>query len=177
LAIIEAAARQSNIATDAYLQKRFVPFDPTTRRTEAILGAELQSVENKMREFAEKGYRTIAVATNRRKSHMELVGIVALYDMPRQDSARLIEELRGLGISVKMLTGDSLPIAKEIARQTELGNRVTNMSDLSETKKSDSKLAELTKQNDIFAEIYPVSYSKKPSIPKTDSWYDRRRRK
>ena len=115
---------------------------PTTRRTEAILekngnefvaikgavsiitplckiqSAELQSVENKMREFAEKGYRTIAVATNRRKSHMELVGIVALYDMPRQDSARLIEELRGLGISVKMLTGDSLPIAKEIARQS-----------------------------------------------------------
>jgi len=78
LAIIEAAARQSNIATDAYLQKRFVPFDPTTRRTEAILGAELQSVENKMREFAEKGYRTIAVATNRRKSHMELVGIVCM---------------------------------------------------------------------------------------------------
>ncbi|MGA9843008.1 MAG: HAD-IC family P-type ATPase [Nitrososphaeraceae archaeon] len=153
------AAKLRNIATDAYLQKRFVPFDPSTRRTESILekngeefvaikgavsvivpmcnvqGIELQSVEKKMREFADKGYRTVAIATNRRKSCMELVGIVALYDMPRPDSAKLIEELGDLGISVKMLTGDSLPIAKEIAEQTKLGNKVTKMSDLTDAKK------------------------------------------
>ena len=120
-----------------------------------VQGIELQSVEKKMREFADKGYRTVAIATNRRKSCMELVGIVALYDMPRPDSAKLIEELGGLGISVKMLTGDSLPIAKEIAEQTKLGNKVTKMSDLTDAKKSDANLAEFAKQYDVFAEIYP----------------------
>jgi H+-transporting ATPase len=176
LAIIKAA-KERNISTDTYVQKRFVPFDPTTRRTESILeidgkeftavkgavaiiaplckvqGIELQSVENKMKEFAEKGYRTIAIATNFGKSSMELVGIVALYDMPRPDSAKLIEELGGLGISVKMLTGDSLPIAREIARQTKLGDKITRMSDFETT--SDVDLAEIVKQNDGFAEIYP----------------------
>ena len=46
----------------------------------------------------------------------DLIGIVALYDKPRSYSATLIGELKELGISIKMLTGDSLPIAREIAR-------------------------------------------------------------
>ncbi|MGG6460092.1 MAG: HAD-IC family P-type ATPase, partial [Candidatus Eiseniibacteriota bacterium] len=165
IAIIKSA-KERNISTDTYIQERFVPFDPVTKRTESILekegeefvaikgavlviiplckvrSVELESIENKMRKFAEKGYRTIAIATNHRKSRMELVGIVALYDPPRPDSAKLVEKLGDLGISVKMLTGDSLPIAKEIAKQTKVGDKITRMSDLMETKRNDAKLAD-----------------------------------
>jgi H+-transporting ATPase len=179
MAIIKAA-KERNIATNTYIQKRFVPFDPITRKTESILekdgkeftvikgavsiimplckvqGMELQSVESKINEFAQKGYRTIAIATNHEKSNVELVGIIAFYDMPRPDSTKLIEELRSLGISVKMLTGDSLPIAKEIARQTKLGDKIIRMSDLGmEITTNDTELAEVVKQNEGIAEIYP----------------------
>lgn len=175
-----AAALERKISTAQYIQKKFVPFDPITRRTESILekdgkefitvkgavsiicplckvqGDVLQSVENKMKEFAQKGYRTIAIATNHGKSEMELVGIVALYDVPRPDSAKLIQELASLGVSVKMLTGDSLSIAKEIAKQTKLGYKITRMSDLgTEITTNEKNLAEVTKQSDGFAEIYP----------------------
>lgn len=177
VAIIKAA-KERNVSTDTYIQKKFTPFDPTTRRTESVLemdgkeftavkgavaiiaslckvqGIELKSIEDKMKEFAEKGYRTIAIATNYGRTSMGLIGIVALYDMPRPDSAKLIEEIRGLGISVKMLTGDSLPIAKEIARQTKIGDKITRMSDLGMIT-SDADLAEIVKQNNGFAEIYP----------------------
>ena len=86
----------------------------------------------------------------------DLIGIVALYDKPRSDSATLIGELKELGISVKMLTGDSLPIAREIARQTNLGDRIKNMSELRDLIKSDTKrAAEIAKNSDGFAEVYP----------------------
>lgn len=175
-----SAAKEAGIPTEAYIQKSFVPFDASTRRTESILekdgtsftavkgavsvicslckveGNLLRSIENKMAEFAQKGYRTIAVAADRRRPGMELIGIVALYDMPRPDSEKLIRELAGLGVSVKMLTGDSLPIAKEIARQTKLGDKVVRMSDLGiETIADERMLGEIIKKSDGIAEIYP----------------------
>ncbi|MGQ9513451.1 MAG: hypothetical protein ACUVTL_00080 [Thermoproteota archaeon] len=44
-----------------------------------------------------------------------MVGIVALFDKPRPDTPQFISDLKRLGISVKMLTGDALPIAREVA--------------------------------------------------------------
>jgi H+-transporting ATPase len=179
LALI-SAAKGAGISTEAYIQKSFVPFDASTRRTESVLekdgtaftavkgavsvicsicmvgGDLLKSIENKAAEFAQKGYRTIAVATNSGKPAMELIGIVALYDMPRPDSEKLIQELAGLGVSVKMLTGDSLPIAKEIAKQTKLGDKVVRMTDMgAETAADEKKLGKIIKQIDGVAEIYP----------------------
>ena len=81
-----------------------------------------------------KGYRVIAVAIGKEAPAMKMVGLVGLYDKPRKDSAKLIAKLRSLGISVKMLTGDSLPIAKQIAQEVGLGDKVTRMADVESTK-------------------------------------------
>ncbi|MGC1929429.1 MAG: hypothetical protein WA667_10680 [Candidatus Nitrosopolaris sp.] len=68
----------------------------------------------------------IAVGDLEEKSNKkDLIGIVALYDKPRSDSATLISELKKLDISIKMLTGDSLPIAREIARLRIQGYQYT----------------------------------------------------
>jgi H+-transporting ATPase len=109
-----------------------------------------------MSEFAAKGYRTLAVAKTDNEKELELVGLVALRDMPRPDSKQLIEELRELGISVKMLTGDALPIAKEIATSVGLGENVIKAADLKEFIKEDPMEAtEAAERTDGFAEIYP----------------------
>jgi H+-transporting ATPase len=175
-----AAVHERNIPLDGYIQKEFMPFDPSTRRTEAIVekqgailrvakgavsaiaplceieGKELADLEAKMDAFASKGYRIIAVAVSREGSKMGLVGLVALYDKPRPESAKMIDELRSLGISVKMLTGDSLPIAKQVAQEIHLGDRITRTPELKEAASKDAIVAaEIVEKSDGFAEIYP----------------------
>ncbi len=46
-----------------------------------------------------------------------ILGIIAVADTIKEDSARAIEELRGMGIRTVMLTGDNEKTAREIAKQ------------------------------------------------------------
>ncbi len=171
-----SAAKDSRLSLEDYLQKKFVPFDPSTRRTEATLekegqqflvskGAvntivplcknsedELSRMAERMEHLSLKGYRAIAVAEGITRDKMVLVGIAFLYDKPRSDSRQLIRELRDLGLKVKMLTGDALPIAKEVAKELNLGEAITRISDLKVSTEDKSKLVE---ESDGFAEIYP----------------------
>jgi H+-transporting ATPase len=174
-----AAIEDRKIKLEDYKQSKFTPFDPSTRRTEAIVekqdqtlrvikGAvsavsevslltqeEVTEIKNKMDAFAEKGYRVIAVASGKESAAMDLVGLVALYDKPRPESARLIAKLRSLGIAVKMLTGDSQPIAKQIAQEVGLGEKIMLMADIEKNVDNAVVTAEIVDQTDGFAEIYP----------------------
>ena len=174
-----AAVEDRKIKLDDYKQKKFTPFDPSTRRTEAIVenqgqtlrvtkGAvsavsevcqlrkeELADIEKEMNVLANKGYRVIAVAAGKEAQTMDSVGLVALYDKPREGSSNLITKLRSLGISVKMLTGDSQPIAKQIAQEVGLGDKITNMADVEKSLGNAVVAAEMVDQSDGFAEVYP----------------------
>ena len=179
LAFIEAA-KQRNLAIDSFVQESFAPFDPSTRRTEALVrrgdhsfrvvkGAvrvvaqscglddiAITDLESNMAEFAKKGYRTLAVAKTEGQNQPKLVGLVALYDAPRPDSKTLAQELKELGISIKMLTGDALPIAQEVAREVRLGDSIRKASDLKELiRENPTEAAHLAEESDGFAEIYP----------------------
>ena len=173
-------AKEKNLIDDSFVQKSFVPFDPNTRRTEALVQKDRQEfrvmkgavdviaqecgldhdavkeLETKIGKFAMKGYRTLAVAKADDQRQPKLVGLVALYDMPRPDSKQLIQELNKLGISVKMLTGDALPIAKEIAKDVGLGENVIKASDLKGLINENAiEAAQTAEKSGGFAEIYP----------------------
>jgi H+-transporting ATPase len=173
-------AKQLEINVGSFSQKGFVPFDPKTRRTEATIlkdgvtfkvmkGAvkivaeacglskeDTRSIEDQMQEYAAKGYRTLAVAEGEGKDRLHLVGLVALYDSPRTGSKDLIHQLQGLGISVKMLTGDSAPIALEIAKGVGLGDKVMKAADLKGCIKEDAVEAQdEAERSDVFAEVFP----------------------
>lgn len=176
-----AEATERKIQSQSYAQKMFVPFDPETRRTEALIvsqsgqsefrvmkgavttiaqacGQDLagSQVSSKMNEFAMKGYRTLAVATAARDGVLRFCGLVGLYDNPRKDSRALIEELRDLGISVKMLTGDALPIAMEISKEVGLGDSIARAPELLRSDASTLvEVAEAAEKSEGFAEIYP----------------------
>jgi H+-transporting ATPase len=176
MAFISAAA-QTTISLQPYARKSFVPFDASTRRTEATLerdgrqftalkGAvntiaslckegtqEVSRLAGKIENMSSKGYRTLAVAEGESGRETRLVGIAFLYDKPRPDSAQLIGKLKGLGLDIKMLTGDALPIAREIARQLGLGDRVTRIADLKQS--SGEQILRRVQESDGFAEIYP----------------------
>ena len=173
-------AKQQDLLNHSFTQETFVPFDPKTRRTEATVkennhefrvmkgavniiaeacglrGKSASQLESQVRGFAGKGYRTLAVAKTNGQKQPELVGLVTLHDPPRSDSKQLIQELKDLGVSVKMLTGDALPIAREIAEDVGLGENVIRAADLKELIKENSiEATEAAEKSDGFAEVYP----------------------
>ncbi len=68
-------------------------------------------------ELAALGARVLAVAIGPAKGQMRLVGLLALEDPPRPDSAALVAGLRQLGVRVVMATGDAAPTAAAIAKR------------------------------------------------------------
>jgi H+-transporting ATPase len=171
-------AKEMKLPITNYEQVKFTPFDPSTRRTEVLVkfgsehfhivkGAvktivelcknchdELSEIEQSIDDFAVKGYRVLAVAKGGSRDGLDLIGITALYDMPREDSPRFISMLKKLGISVKMLTGDALPIAREVANQVGLGSRISHITDLKSNLNNDEVLKTM-EESDGFAEVYP----------------------
>lgn len=158
--------------TDAYQQKTFMPFSAATKRTEAIIfhnnetfvvlkGAyvTIQSLcknattelDATVEAWAGKGFKTLAVAIQR-NNITQLVGIAALYDPPRPDSAEMLSAIKELGVTVKMLTGDALPVAKEIALQAGVGSRIIAIN---EVRKSLQQSCTVIQQYDGFAEVLP----------------------
>ncbi len=160
---------------------KFYPFDPSTRRTEAIIEKNSkrfkvtkgavnticqlcnvsldENISENMKRFAEKGYRTLAVAVLNdmdEKASYEFCGLAFLYDAPRADTPALIEKLKEKGISVKMLTGDAEPIAREIARKVGLNDNIVPVSELKKLRESSPQEAtEIAEKSSGFAEIYP----------------------
>jgi H+-transporting ATPase len=157
----------------------FKPFDPLSRRTEALIeqgGQRFKVVKGAVRHVAEacglapaaiealvartseaalKGYRTLGVAKGPDGGALALVGLVTLYDPPRPEARSLIEALRALGVSIKMLTGDALPVAREIAAGVGLPNirRVADLKASNTQAGNDS--VDLLDGADGFAEVYP----------------------
>ena len=157
----------------------FSPFDAKARRTEAIVeqngqrlrvmkGAvrtiaeacglqppAIEALEAKVGDAASKGYRTLAVARGPEAGTLTLVGLVTLYDPPRPDAKQLIATLRDLGVPVKMLTGDALPVASEIARGVGLPN-IRRVADLkAASANTANKTDDLFAGADGFAEVFP----------------------
>ena len=157
----------------------FAPFDAKSRRTEAVVeqngqrqrvmkGAvrtiaeacglkppEIEALDARVSVAAAKGYRTLAVARGPEAGAPTLLGLVTLYDPPRPAAKQLIATLHDLGVPVKMLTGDALPVALEIGQGVGLPN-IKRMADLKSASAQDgNKSADLFAGADGFAEVYP----------------------
>lgn len=177
LAFLNAAKDNKQFSSDNFKQKSFTPFDPKTRRTVAVIesngktfkvikGAvniiadlakeDIKSLNERTTEYASKGYRTLAVAIDYGQGNIKIVGLAALYDMPRPDAKKLMDDLRNLGVSIKILTGDALPIAIETAKRVGLKGTITLSSEFEkEMDKNPAKAADIIEKSEGFAEIYP----------------------
>lgn len=156
----------------------FKPFDPETKRTEALVetpdGKKLRtakgapqviaalvgdpSVANQVSEivdqYAEKGYRMIGVAVKPENSAWSYVGLIPLYDPPREDAAETVQELRKFHVRVKMITGDHVAIARMIARLIGIGEHIFPITVLKKTKNPEEK-KRIVEEADGFAEVLP----------------------
>jgi len=176
-----AAAKERHILDGQQVttQVSFAPFDAKNRRTEAVIehnGQRLRVMKGAVRTIAEacllestaieklvarvsesslKGYRTLAVARGPEMGNPVLLGLVTLYDPLRPEAKQLIAELLNLGVPVKMLTGDALPVAREIGQGIGLPN-IRRVADLKATGvKAGNEAMDLLAGADGFAEVYP----------------------
>jgi len=182
------AAAEARIPLNTCIQKEFMPFDPKTRMTEATIEKagekffvgkgsfdvicavcnarekEAKAMLTIAEQLSAKGLRVIAVAKGAERSRLEFVGLAGIADRIREDSREIIEQIHALGVEVKMLTGDSLPIAKNIAQQVGLGSRVTTMSKIQEDETKATPIDSTIEDSHGIAQIYPED---KFSIVKT----------
>jgi H+-transporting ATPase len=173
LAVIAAAGQRPAAAVE-----QFVPFDPVSKRTEALVrGADGQAfrvskgapqviaalcdgdgaaieVDHVVERFAGHGHRSLGVAKTDGDGSWRLMGVLALADPPRDDSAATITAAKELGIDVKMVTGDQVAIGREIARQVGLGEHLLDAATL-DGGADDGDLGARVEATDGFAQVFP----------------------
>jgi H+-transporting ATPase len=137
-----------------YQEQNFIPFDPVRKRTEAEIehggqsftafkgaaqvlldmsqldDAAIKAINDTVDSLAAKGYRTLAVGRQQGDAPLQLLGLIPLYDPPREDSAAVIDEMQQNGVEVKMVTGDNLAIAREIGSLLGLEQRTLRAKQL-----------------------------------------------
>ncbi|MCF7806686.1 MAG: plasma-membrane proton-efflux P-type ATPase [Simkaniaceae bacterium] len=161
---------------------KYTPFDPTSKRATALVkdstgqtfeatkGApqvilELCSPHDRLRDditndvlqLASRGYRTLGVAkSNSQGGSYEFLGLIPLFDPPREDTQETIEHIRDLGLQVKMVTGDHTAIAKELAGKLGLGSNIYPAEEiLSKDGKFTLEQDELIEKANGFAQVFP----------------------
>jgi len=165
----------------AYTVTHFKPFDPVHKRTEAAVAAAdgttftvtkgapqvivalaanaaqiKAAADEAVNDFAARGFRSLGVARADGDGDWQFVGVLPLFDPPRDDAATTIATAAAMGVTVKMVTGDALAIAKETASKIGLGTNILDAAALGDTKKNETAVvAESILAADGFAQVFP----------------------
>jgi len=168
-------------ALKSYQVVHFQPFDPVHKRTEATVkgadgkqfhvakgapqvilemstnaGEVKPAVEKAVNEFAGRGFRSLGVARADEEGKWQFVGVLPLFDPPREQAKATIASARQMGVKIKMVTGDQLAIARETSRQLGLGTNILDASGLGDTKHHETaQSAEAIEKADGFAQVFP----------------------
>ncbi|HYA75050.1 MAG TPA: HAD-IC family P-type ATPase, partial [Roseiarcus sp.] len=142
-AAIRAAAAKAP-ASDPLKLAKFTPFDPAAKMSEALAtdstGQTLRIVKGAFapvkalaqpapaagaiaEDLEAGGARVLAVAAGPPDA-LRLIGLIALSDPPRGDSAALVAKLREMGVRTVMATGDAPGTAAVVARAVGLEGAV-----------------------------------------------------
>jgi H+-transporting ATPase len=164
-----------------YQVVHFMPFDPVHKRTEATVrgkdgksfkvtkgapqvilqlsanaGQVKAQVEKVVEEFAKRGFRSLGVARAEGEGPWQFLGVLPLFDPPREDAKATIATALQMGVKLKMVTGDQLAIAREIAQKLGMGTNILDASELGDAKKQETKeVAASIEKADGFAQVFP----------------------
>ena len=159
----------------------FQPFDPVHKRTEATVrskegktfkvtkgapqvimelsanaGEVKSAVDKAVSEFAARGFRSLGVARAGDDGIWQFVGVLPLFDPPREDARATIAIALSMGVKIKMVTGDALAIAQETAKKLDMGANILDASGLGDSKHEETKsVTEFIENADGFAQVFP----------------------
>jgi H+-transporting ATPase len=162
---------------DRFTTVHFEPFDPVRKRADAELGradvtwrvskgapqailALVGADDGHRREvlvhveaFAARGYRALGVARDRGDG-WKLLGILPLFDPPREDAAATIDAARAMGLDIRMVTGDHHAIACETARKLHLGSNIVDAPDVFDERGQPTR-PDAIESAEGFAQVFP----------------------
>jgi len=164
---------------EGYKIQKFTPFDPVSKKTEAevqtpdgktmliskgapqMIAGLLQDEEKEkvimadVEKLAEKGYRTLGVA-EKSSDKWHFLGLIPLFDPPRDDTKQTLEHVKAMGVDIKMVTGDHAAIAKELAGKLDLGTNIISVRQLYEKSDAlDRNRDRRIEEANGFAEVFP----------------------
>ena len=122
----------------------------------ANAGQVKPAVEKAVNEFAARGFRSLGVARAEGDGPWQFVGVLPLFDPPREDAKATIATARQMGVEVKMVTGDALAIAQETAKKLDMGTNILDAATLGDSKKQETAaVVESIEKADGFAQVFP----------------------
>jgi H+-transporting ATPase len=161
--------------------QHFQPFDPVHKRTEATVkgkdgpafrvtkgapqvilalsanaAAVKDAVDKAVNDFAARGFRALGVARADGDADWQLLGILPLFDPPREDAKSTVATARQMGVQLKMVTGDALAIARETAKALDMGSNILDGASLGDSKHEETaEVAKSIEDADGFAQVFP----------------------
>ena len=168
-------------ALKPYQVTHFTPFDPVHKRTEAtVKGADgktfkvtkgapqvilalsanaaavKSAVDKAVDDFAARGFRALGVARADGDGKWRLLGVLPLFDPPREDAKSTIATAAQMGVKIKMVTGDALAIAREMAKTLGMGSNILDANTLGDSKTEETAaVAKTIEDADGFAQVFP----------------------
>jgi H+-transporting ATPase len=159
----------------------FQPFDAVHKRTEAAVkgpdgkafkvtkgapqvilalsanAAEVTpAVDKAVNEFAARGFRSLGVARAEGDGKWQFLGVLPLFDPPRDDAKSTIATAQHMGVKVKMVTGDALAIAQETAKKLGMGTNILDAGTLGDEKQQKTAaVGKAIEDADGFAQVFP----------------------
>ena len=159
----------------------FMPFDPVHKRTEATvkgadgktfkvtkgapqvilkLSANAAAVNDAMdkavNDFAARGFRALGVARADGDGPWQLLGVLPLFDPPREDAKATVATAAQMGVKIKMVTGDALAIARETAKTLGMGANILDGATLGNSKTEETAaMTRSIEDADGFAQVFP----------------------
>ena len=168
-------------ALKPYQVTHFQPFDPVHKRTEAtVKGADgktfkvtkgapqvilalsanaaavKSAVDKAVDDFAARGFRALGVARADGDGEWRLLGVLPLFDPPRVDAKSTVATAAEMGVKIKMVTGDALAIAREMAKTLGMGSNILDAKTLGDAKSEETAaVAKTIEDADGFAQVFP----------------------
>ena len=168
-------------ALKPYQVTHFTPFDPVHKRTEAtVKGADgktfkvtkgapqvilalsanaaavKDAVDKAVDDFAARGFRALGVARADGDGEWRLLGVLPLFDPPRVDAKSTVATAAEMGVKIKMVTGDALAIAREMAKTLGMGANILDANTLGDAKTEETAaVAKTIEDADGFAQVFP----------------------
>jgi H+-transporting ATPase len=172
---------KSKDALHGYRVSHFQPFDAVHKRTEVAVegpdgkqfkvtkgapqiisalcantGQVKSAVDKAVNDFAERGFRSLGVARADMDGKWQFLGVLPLFDPPRDDAKATIATAIKMGVKVKMVTGDAIAIAKETAKKLGMGENILDASILGDAKhKETAQETSDIERADGFAQVFP----------------------
>ncbi len=168
-------------ALQGYEVVHFQPFDPVHKRTEATVkaadgktfkvskgapqvilalsanaGSVRPAADKAVNDFAARGFRSLGVARAEADGDWRFLGVLPLFDPPRDDAEATVATARQMGVTVKMVTGDALAIAQETAKKLGMGADILDAGSLGDVKREETAaVARSIEKADGFAQVFP----------------------